>query len=161
MQNVTTIALLLMSSAIALWAQDGATKTRDAKLIRQVQQVPVSQLDPALPAVSFERWLYVEAGADAEFHWEVKHRGEQTGTTAESGRYFPTCVEVQANMKDRRTIVVSIAVGMSKKRMVGKPLMNFAQLVTPATKINLPHLSDLPETLIRTHDAAPSVEIAK
>jgi hypothetical protein len=158
--NATSIGLLLMSSALCLWAQDGA-KARDARLIRQVQEISVSQLDPALRPVSFGKWLHVEAGADAEFHWEVNDCGEQTGTTADRGRDFPMCVEVQSNMKDRRTIVVSIAVGTYKKGVVGKPAVYFAQLVTSATTINLPHLSDLPSALIRTHDAAPSVEIAK
>jgi len=160
MANATAIGLL-MSSALCLWAQDGATKARDTRLIRQVQEISVSQLDPALRPVSFEKWLHVEAAADADFHWEVNDCGEQTGTTADRGSDFPMCVEAQANMKDRRTIVVSIAVGTSKKGAVGKPVVYFAQLVTPATTVNLPHLSDLPAALIRTHDAAPPVEIAK
>jgi|SRR5208337_1663981 len=161
MASATAIGLLLMSSALCSWAQHSATNARDARLIRQVQEISVSQLDPILPPVSFERWLHVEAGADAEFHWEVNDCGEQTGTAADRGRDFPMCVEAQADMKDRRTIVVSIAVGTFKKGVVGKPVVNWAQLVTPAKTINLPQLSDLPAALIRTHDAAPPVEIAK
>ncbi len=157
------IGLLLLSSALSLWAKNDAIKERDAKLIRQVQEVSVLQLDPALlPPVSFEKWLHAEAGAGAEFHWEVNDCGEQTGTAADRGRESPMCVEAQADMKDRRTIVVSIAVGTFNKGAFGKPTVNFAQLVTPATTINLPHLSDMPAALIRTHDAAPPrVEIAK
>jgi hypothetical protein len=161
MARATAIGLLLLSSALSLWAENDATKVRDARLIRQVQEISVSQLDPALPSVSFEKWLRVEAGADAEFHWEVNDCGEQTGTAADRGRDFPMCVEAQADMKDRRTIVVSIAVGTSKKGVVGKPAVYFAQLVTPAKTMNLPHLSDFPAALIKTHDAAPPPEIAK
>jgi hypothetical protein len=161
MAKATAIGLLMLASALCLWAKDGVTEARDARLIRQVREISVSQLDPALPPVSFEKWLHVEGGADAGFHWEVNDCGEQTGAAADRGREFPMCVEAQANMKDRRTIVVSIAVGTSKKGVVGKPTVYFAQLVTPATTINLPRLSDLPAALIRTHDVAPSVEIAK
>jgi hypothetical protein len=162
MAHALAIGWLLLSSALSLWAKNDAIKARDARLIRQVQEISVSQLDPELlPPVSFEKWLHAEAGADAEFHWEVNDCGEQTGTAADRGRDVPMCVEAQADMKGRRTIVVSIAVGTSKKGAVGKPAVYFAQLVTPATTINLPHLSDLPEALIRTHDAAPPPEIAK
>jgi hypothetical protein len=143
-----------------LRAKDGVTKDRDARLIRQVQEIPVSQLDPALPPVSFEKWLHVEAGADAGFHWEVNDCGEQTGAAADRGRDFPICVEAQADMKDRRAIVVSIAAGTFKKGAFGKPTVNFAQLVTPNTTINLHHLSDMPAALIKTHVSSP-VEIAK
>jgi len=162
MANTTTISVLLMPIALCLGALgDDVTKARDARWIRQVQEISVSQLDPALPPVSFEKWLRVEAGAGADFHCEVNDCGEQTGTTADRGRDFPMCVEAQSDMKDRRKIVVSIAVGTSRKGAVRKPTVYFAQVVTPATTINLPHLSDLPAALIRTHDAAPPPEIAK
>jgi hypothetical protein len=161
MAHALAIGLLLLSSALSLRAKNDAIKARDAKLIRQVQEISVSQLDPALPSVSFEKWLHAEAGADAEFHWEVNDCGEQTGTAADRGRDVPMCVEAQADMKDRRTIVVSIAVGTFKKGAVGKPVVYFAQLVTPATTINLPHLSDLPAALIKTHQQPVPVEIAK
>jgi len=160
MAHAIAIGGLLLSSALSLWAKNDAIKARDARLIQQVQEIPVSQLDPALPSVSFEKWLHVEAGAGAEFHWEVNHCGEQTGTAADRKRDVPMCVQAQADMKDRRTIMVSIAVGTSKKGAVGKPAVYFAQLVTPATTINLPHLSDLPAALIKTHHRVP-VEIAK
>jgi hypothetical protein len=160
MGSATVIGLLLMSSILCLWAQDGATKARDARLIRQVQETYVSQLDSALPPVSFEKWLHVEAGADAEFHWEVNDCGQKTGTIAEHGHDLPTCVEAQADIKDQRTIVVSIVVGTLKKGASGKPNVNFIQLVTPSTTINSHHLSDIPAAVIRTH-VPPNVEIAK
>jgi hypothetical protein len=158
MARAIAIGLLLWSSALSLWAKNDAIKARDAKLIRQVQEISVSQLDLALPSVSFEKWLHVEAGADAEFHWEVNDGGEQTRTAR--GHDFPMCVEAQADMKDRRTIVVSIAVGTFKKGAFGKPTANFAQLVTPNTTIDLHDLSDMPAALIRTHTPGP-VEIAE
>ena len=161
MAHALAIGWLLLSSALSLWAKNDAIKARDARLIRQVQEISVSQLDPALPSVSLEKWLHVEAGADGEFHWEVNDCGEHTGTAADRGRDVPMCVQAQADMKDRRTIMVSIAVGTFKKGAFGKPAVNFAQLVTPSTTIDLPHLSDLPAALIRTHVPAPPPEIAK
>jgi hypothetical protein len=151
--NATNIGLLLLS--ICLWAQDDPSKTRDAKLIRRVQAIPVSQLDPVLPPVSFEKWLHIEAGADAKFHWEVNDCGERTGTAADRGRDFPVCVEAQADMKDRRTIMTRIAVGTFKKGASGKPTLYLARLATQSTTIYLHQLSDIPVALIKTHEAVP------
>ena len=114
-----------------------------------------------MPSVSFEKWLRVEAGADAEFHWEVNDCGEQTGTPADRDRDFPMCVEVQAVMKDRRTIVVSVAVGTFEKGKLGKPTVYFAQLITPSQTINIDHLSAFPAALIRSHNEPVRSEIAK
>jgi hypothetical protein len=155
---IVTAGLLLMSSALCLWAEDRTSTARDAKLIRQVQQLSVSQLDVALPPLAFEKWLHVEAGADAEFHWEVNDCAEQA--TVDRGADFPVCVEAQADMNDHRTIVVSIRVGTLKKGAFGKPTLYFAKLVTPSTTINLHQLSDFPAALIKTHQPPP-VEIAK
>ena len=162
MPEVTRFALIvvLMTSSTFVWPQKDAAVARDAKRIRQVKQTPVSQLDNALPSITLEKWLRIEAGADANFHWEVNDCGEQTGTAADRGRDFPSCVEAQAVMTDQRTIVVSIAVGTSKKGTVGKSILYFAQLVTPRKTIDLPHLSDLPLALIQTHIPV-NPEIAK
>jgi len=160
MTRSVAIVLLLMSSAICLLAENDAVAARDAKLIQQLKQIPVSQLDLALPPVSFEKWLRVEAGADADFHWEVNDCGEETGSPADQGRDFPMCVEAQANLKDHRTIVVSIAVGTFKKGASGKPTVSFVQLVTPRETIDIHHLSGLPAALIRTHVPAQP-EIAR
>ena len=158
--NAATVGLLLISSSLCLWARDGTSKARAANLIRQVQEMSVSQLDPALPHVSLEKWLRIEAGADAEFRWEVNQCGEPTATAVERGHDFPVCVEGQSDMKDRRTIVVRISVGGFKEGASGKPTVQLAQLVTLNTTINLHQLSDLPLALIRAHRPVPR-EIAK
>jgi hypothetical protein len=160
MTKAVAIVLLSLSFALWVWAQTDAIKARDAKLIRRVQETPVSQFDPALPSVSFEKWLRVEAGADAEFQWEVNDCGEQTGTAADRGRDFSMCVEAEANLKDKRTIVVSVSVGTFKKGAFGKPTVRFAQLVTPSETIDINQLSDLPQALIRTHVTFPP-EVAR
>ena len=53
MAHAIAIGGLLLSSALSLWAKNDAIKARDARLIQQVQEIPVSQLDPALPSLSF------------------------------------------------------------------------------------------------------------
>jgi hypothetical protein len=160
MGNATVIGLLLMSSILCLWAQDGATKARDARLIRQVQETSASQLDSALPPVSFEKWLHVEAGADAEFHWEVNNCGQKTGTIAEHGARPPDVRRSSSRYKGPAHHRGEYVVGTFKKGASGKPNVNFIQLVTPSTTVNSHHLSDIPAAMIRTH-VPPPVEIAK
>ena len=160
MKRLTTILLILISTAAWVWANENKNDPRDAKLIGQVKQIPVSQLDAALPSISFEKWLRVEAGADAELQWEVNDCGEQTGTAEDRDRDFPICVEVDAHMKDQRTIVVSVTVGTFKKGAFGKPAVFFAQLNTPHQTIDIRQLSDFPAELIRTRGAS-NPEIAK
>jgi hypothetical protein len=151
MRTATAILLLAISSILCVWAQTDTTKTRDDELIRQIKQVPVSQLDPALPPIPFEKWLRVEAGPNAEYHWEVNDCGEQTGTAADRDRDFPLCVEAEAAMQDKRVITVSVVVGTFKRKAVGKPAVSFIQLATPHKTLNLRHLSDMPAALIDTH----------
>lgn len=153
--------LLLISIVSFAWAKDESIEARNATLIRQVKQTAVYELDHELPVVSFERWLSAEADADAEFHWEVNDCGARTGTSADRGRNVSTCVEAHALMKDKRTIIVSLAVETYKKGLIGKPSVHFAQLVTPSETIDIHRLSDLPAALIKTHREAPHVEIVR
>jgi len=154
-------AVYLIVISLCGSAQATPTNARDSKLIARVKQVQVSQLDRNLPPISFEKWLQVEAGADAKFHWEVNDCGEQTGTAPDRGRDFPVCVEADAAMKDGRSIVIMIAVGSSKKSPAGKPALYFAQLITPHETINVRELSDFPAALMKTHEPAPYPEIAR
>ncbi|MGB9105471.1 MAG: hypothetical protein WCC59_11990, partial [Terriglobales bacterium] len=95
---------------------------RDRKAIAHTKAILVSQLDPKLPAIGFERWLIKEAGEGAEIRWEVNDCGEQTGTAEDRGSDFPLCVEAEAHMRDKRVIVVSIAVGTYQSGIAGKPV---------------------------------------
>src|SRR3989454_8681914 len=114
-------------------AQADPNHARDAKAIACVKQMPVSELDSTLPSISFEKWLGIEAGREADIRWEVNDCGEQTGTAADRGRDFPMCVEADAAMKDKRSIVIMIAVGSFKKGSLASrrfPLANSIPLVS-------------------------------
>jgi len=162
MEKLFLLVLLVISVVSSAWAKDESIEARNARLIRQIKQTAVYELDHELPVVSFERWLSIEAGADAEFHWEVNDCGGRAGASANRRRDVSTCVEARAIMKDKRTIIVSLAAETSKKGLIGKPSVHFAQLATPTETIDIHQLSDLPAALIRTHTLAPApVEIAK
>jgi hypothetical protein len=64
-------------------------------------------------------------------------------------------------MKDKRTIIVSLAVEISKNGLIGKPSVHFAKLITPSETIDVHRLSDLPAALIKTHSEAPHVVIVR
>jgi len=161
MTRLAASAVCLIVSSLSGSAQTAGTKARDAKLITHAKQGPGSQLDRTLPSVSFEKWLQVEAEADAKFQWEVNDCGEQSGTATEEAHDFPMCVEADVAMKDGRSIVIMIAVGTSQKSAVGKPELYFPQLITPRETINLRQLSDFPAALLKTHLPANHLETVR
>lgn len=118
MRFVRTAACLGLLIAVAAAGQT----PRDRKVIAHTKALLVSQLDPKLPAVPFERWLIKEAGEGAQISWEVNDCGEQTGTAEDRDSDFPLCVEAEAHMRDKRVIVVSIAVGTYQRGIAGKPV---------------------------------------
>jgi hypothetical protein len=132
--------LVLLMSVVAV-----AQTSQERKAISFAKAIPVSQLDKKLPATPFERWLTIQAGAGAQMTWEVTDCGEQTGTTADSGRDFPMCVEVNAHTRDDREIVVSIAVGSFKQGIQGKPSTWWITVgYDPASDKPLETLSEVP-----------------
>ena len=139
--------------------------TSEAELIAQLKSLSVAKLDVALPNVSFEQWLRMEAGAGAKFAWEVNDCGERTGSPGQDISELPTCVEADASLKDGRQIVIMIAMPPSsngnRKASEGTPGLSFAQLVTTRERITLKKLSDLPAALVRTHEPRQNPEIAK
>ena len=150
MKKLLLLNLVVVSLVWSATAKDESPEARRADLIRQVKQTAVYELDHELPVVSFERWLGTEAGEDAEFKWQVHDCGEPAKVTANRSRGVLTCVEARATMKDKRTIIVSLAAETSKKGLMGKPVVHSAQLITPAQTIDIPKLGDLPATLVKT-----------
>lgn len=162
----TQLAKLAAMCAVLVWAVlvwSGTDSTRDAKLIAQVKALSVGKLDSSLPDVSFHQWLRTEAGADAQYHWEVNDCGEQTGAPGQSASEVPTCVEADAKLKDARQIVIMISVSEGQKISKTQPAFAvfFAQLITPHETINIKQLSDFPAALVRTHEPTSNPEIAK
>ena len=153
-------AISLAATSICIHAQTNAAKERDAKLVSQVKQLPVSELDPLLPVLPFEKWLNIEAGSDAKIRWRVSDCAEESQTALEK-RDRPLCVEVEANMKDGRVLSVLIEVGTIHKPSSTQARLFASQLITPGETISIPRLSDLPLALVRTHRLANYPEMAQ
>jgi hypothetical protein len=153
---VRTAAWLIVLIAVGAAGQT----PRDRKAIAHTKAILVSQLDPKLPAVPFERWLIKEAGEGAEISWEVNDCGEQTGTPENRGSDFPLCVEAEAHLRDKRVIVVSIAVGTYQRGIAGKPVTWWITVGhDPYSDPPLQTLSDVPLRLIKTHGVPPPAPI--
>jgi hypothetical protein len=133
---------------------------RDRKAIAYTKALLVSQLDPKLSAIPFERWLIKEAGEGAQISWEVNDCGEQTGNAEDRDSDFPLCVEAEARMRDKRVIVVSIAVGTYQRGITGKPATWWITVGhDPSSDPALKTLSDVPLKLIGTHGVPPTAPI--
>ena len=156
MRFVRTAACLGLLIAIAAAGQTA----RDRKAIAYTKALLVSQLDPKLPSIPFERWLIKVAGEGAQISWEVNDCGEQTGTPEDQGSDFPMCVEAEAHMRDKRVIVVSIAVGTYQRGISGKPVTWWITVGhDPSSDPPLKTLSDVPLRLIGTHGVPPPAPI--
>jgi hypothetical protein len=154
MRLLRIAAWLMLLIAIGAAAQT----PRDRKMIAYAKAIPVSQLDPKLPATPFERWLIKEAGEGAQVTWEINDCGEQTGTAEDAERDFPMCVEADAHLRDKRVIVVSIAVGTYQKGISGKPVTWWISVGRdPDSDEPLETLSDVPAGLAETSDMPPTV----
>jgi hypothetical protein len=135
----------LLFGSILMHAQNAA----DNKTIDKVKQLSVASLDATLPDEPLEKFLQTEAGANAEFYWEVNDCAPPPG--AKKQKDSPTCVETQVQLPDGRGIVVRIKVGNSKKANLDKPEFYSTDLITPGETFQLKKLSDLPPTLVKTH----------
>jgi hypothetical protein len=133
---------------------------RDRKAIAYTKAILVSKLDPKLPSIPFEQWLIKEAGEGAQISWEVNDCGEQTGTAEDQDTDFPMCVEAEARMRDKRVIVISIAVGTYQRGVYGKPVTWWITVGhDPSSDPPLQTLSDVPLKLIGTRGMAPPASI--
>ena len=149
MRVVRIAACLGLLSAMVAAGQS----PRDRKAIAYTKAILVSTLDPKLPAIPFERWLIKEAGEGAQINWEVNDCGEQTGPAEEEENEndIPMCVEAEAHLRDKRVIVVGIAVGTYQRGITGKPATWWITVGNdPSSDPPLKTLSDVPLKLIDT-----------
>lgn len=112
-----TYALMVLISV----GQD-PTEGRDAAAIHAARQAIVGVIEPTLPRLSFEEWLWRVVGKEATIKWEVNDCGEQSGDPNQDRiRDIPMCVEVQVDLGSDRELHVSLAVGSLKKGVEGVP----------------------------------------
>jgi len=130
--------------ATSAWAQNDRYEKR---AIAYAKRLFVSQLETGLPTQRFADWFSDTVGSQAKIKWEVNDCGEQTGTPADTGRAFPSCVEASAELNDGRTAVVRIAVGTFKKGISGPAAINYCVVEDPTGIRDVKNLGDLPRVL--------------
>lgn len=113
--------------------QSDGTEQDTAKLISIVKQTPASQLDSALPNMTFEDWLTKRVGKDSTIAWVVR-----TG----EGHGHPW-VEADISIEGRPAIVIMIACGRPDTGTDTKPTFLSLQLVRKNEFAEWPHLHDL------------------
>lgn len=144
MKTLTSFALCVIFSSVLVSAQTTLTNDDVVRLISRVKLTPASQLDPALPPVTFEKWLRLQVGRDAGLGWAV-------GTVNVPGHDLKW---VEAAVTDRGLpgIVIRIACGPSEGGAATKPKFHSLQLVRADEYAEWPRLRDLPVALRRARD---------
>jgi hypothetical protein len=119
----------------------------EKRAVAAARSVPVSELDPKLPKIAFDRWLARTAGAGASIDWETNDCGEQTGNPrVDGGRDFPICVEATATLPDHRVVTVAMHVGTVRKGIVRPIAIRYITLRTAAGVENIRYLRELNAT---------------
>jgi TonB family protein len=134
----------MIGFSLGLFLQNPASESR---AVSRVQQIDVSQLDPALPERSFASWIKQVVGPRAGVTWQLSECEEQTGSAAGRSRDIPACVEMTALLPDDRKAVVNTLVGGFKSGMVGKPRIYFVVVEHKGELSLVNRLSELPEAL--------------
>lgn len=93
----------------------------EAAIIGAAKKCIVGDIEKTLPRITFEAWLRGVVGPRAVMKWEVNDCGEQTGSSADRGRDFPVCAEVQVGLTENRQLSISLAVGTVQKGLWAGP----------------------------------------
>ena len=139
----TLFAIVFVAAPLARAQNDNYEK----RALAYGKRVPVSRLDASLPKQPFAEWFKKIVGPKAKIKWEVNDCGEQTGTAADIGRDFPSCVQVEAELFDNRKVVVLIAVGTFRKGIWGRPTVFSAFIQHETTTRDAKKLGELSKML--------------
>jgi hypothetical protein len=119
------------------------------EVIDYAKKYLVSEIEPNVPPMSFEKWFQQIAGKEAKIVWDINDCGEQTGTSEDRGRDFPMCVGAEVVKSNSIDISVNIQFGTFGRGITKmKPVV---RSITVGDEIGgnwLDNLSDLPEYLV-------------
>jgi len=112
-----------------------------------VQQMPVSNLDPELPEVSFATWLSRVVGPNAGVVWQLTECGELGERLNKGDQDLMACTEANAMLPDGRKVMIAISVGTFKKGISGRPVFYNAIIEQDNQLYQVRRLRDLPNHL--------------
>lgn len=148
--------LTLLLSSLPMFSQVSSPNQLDdteaRKLIQQVQNTPASKLDARLPATRLVDWLKVRLGEHAQTSWVLRYAPSDKSRQASA---FPDCVEMDATISGKPSVVMLIAVGHASR--LTPYLFDLAVTTGKNTDTGRPEstelnrLSDLPSFLDNLH----------
>lgn len=145
-------SLALLLSSLPMFSQtnslDPFTDAQATQLIQEVQNMSASKLDAKLPSTRLADWLRVPLGERTQTSWVLRYAPSNESRQA-SG--FPDCVEMDAMINGKQSVVMLIAVGHSRRQtpylfeldVISGRDRNTGRL--QSTELN--HLGDLPSFL--------------
>jgi len=132
---LTSVVLCLALCSVLVSAQTTISNNDAAKLISRVKQTPASQLDSALPQMTFEKWVVSQVGKDAAIDWAVRNA---------DGQRAPL-IEADVSFQGRPGIVIMIAGTL-------EPTFRSLELVRAGDAAEWSRLRELPEAVRRAKD---------
>src|SRR5689334_17330813 len=108
-------ALLATLMYLGSWSLQ--VQAQESPLIRRIQDISMSSLEPGAPNVALSKWLAQLSGLSASnLDWEVNDCGE-----GGDGRQAPTCVEGRFTFSPGMSAGVSVAVATTEGKTGGRP----------------------------------------
>ncbi len=141
-----------LDMALAIGLLVGSTQQPqivESQAINRVQQLPVSQLDPALPGRPFAVWLNQVVGSQAGITWQLTECGEQGEGVSGEPRDIRACVEMTALLPNDRKVMIMTLVGTFNQGLNMRPRLHLAVVEDKGELYDLARLSDLPEMVRR------------
>ncbi len=132
---LTSVVLCLALCSVLVSSQTTTSNNDAAKLISRVKQTPASQLDSALPQMTFEKWVVSQVGKGAAINWAVRDA---------DGHRVPW-IEADVSFQGRPGIVIMIA-------GTPEPTFRSLELVRAGDAGEWSHLRELPEAVRRAKD---------
>ena len=119
------------------------------EVINYAKKYLISNIEPNVPKISFEKWFKQTVGKEAKIVWGINDCGEQTGTSEDKGRDFPMCVKAFAALGSDVSVSVNIQFGTFKRGIAkGKPTVRYISISREDDFGKQPEkLSDLPKRL--------------
>ncbi len=115
MSQSVTQSLLFLSIAVALVPTPArAQASRQDELLATAKATLVTQVEPGLPATSFEAWLAPLVDPSASFSWELNDCGEHTNTPdPDQDRLI--CASIEAALPGGRSVYLYFEVGAESR----------------------------------------------
>jgi hypothetical protein len=114
----------MVAFAVMLLTLAAGSRPSEGDVLAYGKRLNVNRIDPHLASERYQAWLGRTLGRDAAITWSSDDCGEGGGGYED----VPRCITVEAQLRPRGRVIISIAVGSAKAGLGGKPALFFGMI---------------------------------